>query len=1065
MPDIIHIDLDILALHIEAQNAGLIVRRLLNRYSFESFEVSPTNQAVIGTKGRLRRCFPGPAITIGQERIADATFLEPLTELLAKLDFETPEEVFPTTTKAGSEVVEVRNTVHPRLVTEMLTGILRAVGKPLEVSRIHKHTRDDVVYQNTLKPWRRSPAWLVLRVALQTSLLSQNEKNPHRRYKSLILVFLAYVLESAQKAILPSDTLFIMTAKISRRMLKLELVDSNAWTNYIEKVTGTVQKILTRRWESLEKSPDPQATQRNWLPSKLSFLDDTRLKIPRLKLYLVQMRQRSALISTTQAFISNCHDRISPASLTLPKLNSSEFNSDQTHLNHVDLESWVCNSLDTWLHANIKSKDACMTLGKVIDTYIREASYLYVDEPEEISLVILTSMELWVALDQCALHQHPLLHKYDPGFPPSIFEPLLLPKKTQMERLSRVEKYLATRKKAAKSEYSYIFQTPDSKESFAVQYFEQSSHHQKLRQEIETNATEKRSKKINELAEKRKEYQEMMKNSENMTCGTFTRYSRGRPYSVHDRYCQKCDLKSRAEKLRIDIHEWPLPQRDLQAKAAVFELHVPIDFGQWRDTTYRLLVDILTNKRDVPSRGGGGNTGGTMIPLYDYLGLMQFTRFGSERVRLASSTKPFIVSHYNNIEVSRANETNVCVNNGLNYRLHDRHEGEWTDELLGRCDIRGKCTQKIPSGLYEKLQSVVDRTSHTSNEIIARQAECPAVLTMHEYYAFGTMRAGHRLQWRNIARELAACVLNFNCQEVHVLVTQAAWQAGPISDDVCRDSHVDLEEKEFGISLLLVLSNAVHAIESNWQNVTAARTFVALTSRLLSLCACVEVRDGCFGLLRRARAILLRWSRELGQSLQKGQENEEELARLNRRILEMALTCYGTFDVDLSHLPYLIGSDEDVADATECSVIIHDRCPAAIDELPSSIKVLLRRHRRLACLLEPTLRDKITKTPNGLNSTVGRLWMGYKPGSSWKALNSPSERWLVTKTSKQNDISSVPVHYNLLEGTLLVNGSPLTRLPHSYEAHPTFRRIFGEVSKMRSFGKEVDRLMSHTEIF
>ena len=46
----------------------------------------------MGTKGRLRRCFPGPAMTICRDRIADASFLEPLAELLTKLDAETHKE-------------------------------------------------------------------------------------------------------------------------------------------------------------------------------------------------------------------------------------------------------------------------------------------------------------------------------------------------------------------------------------------------------------------------------------------------------------------------------------------------------------------------------------------------------------------------------------------------------------------------------------------------------------------------------------------------------------------------------------------------------------------------------------------------------------------------------------------------------------------------------------------------------------------------------------------------------------------------------------------------------------
>jgi len=94
----------------------------------------------------------------------DASFLEPLAELLVKVDAETPQEVLPTATKAHSKVIETMDTVHPRFVTEMLTGILRAVGQPRNVSRIHKHTRDHVLWKDTLKPWRRSALWLFLRV-------------------------------------------------------------------------------------------------------------------------------------------------------------------------------------------------------------------------------------------------------------------------------------------------------------------------------------------------------------------------------------------------------------------------------------------------------------------------------------------------------------------------------------------------------------------------------------------------------------------------------------------------------------------------------------------------------------------------------------------------------------------------------------------------------------------------------------------------------------------------------------------------------------------------------------
>lgn len=1035
-------------MHIRGQNAGLIVRRFSDQYSFESFELSPTTEAIIGTRGRLRRCFPGPVIAIGQDRIADASFLESLAELLVKVDAETPEEVLPIAKKAHSKVIETRDTVHPRFITEMLTGILRAVGQPRNVPRIHKHTRDDVLWKDALKPWRRSALWLFLRVSLQTSLMRDDNEEPHRRYKSFMIFFMTHVLGGALEASLPSDTLFLMTAKISRRALKLGAEDGTAWLQYTQTTIEAVQQELIRRWSSLEKHPDPLGTQLNWQPSQLSFLHDTELTLSNLRLYLARARARSASSSTYHHFTSDCGRRISNCSSGLPDLDLLLGRDEcQVRLYLADLELWVHHSLNDWLRANLERKDACTALAKVTETYATAASCAYTDMPEDISLMLLTTMDLWVALDKCALHHYPLLHDYDPGFPPSLFEPLLLPREAQMERLLRVEQHLSTRRNAATPGFPSIFQSVDASKSFAVRYFEQPPyHHQELRRKIEAEATTERSQKLSELAKKRQRYQELIEQSDGMDCQYISRWRRRREVSEHSKSCQKCRLKSNAKELTIDIHEWPLPEGDLEAKTAVFELDVPTGISKWRDITYSIIVDMFSVDPGVqaPRRDKGKQKG--VYALRSYIGLQKFLKSQAGRLQLTSNTKPFVISHYRHQKISHANETNVCVNNGLNYSLYDSKKLKWTRELLDCCDVREKCTLKLPPGPYRKLQYTVNNTIHTSNEVIASQARCPEVLTMHEYYAFGTLRSGHRLQWRNIARELTARILNFNCHETHALLTQAAWQVGPFSKgEVRRESHADLEEEEFGRSLLSTLNDAVGTIEGNWQGATAARTFIALAARLLSLSTCNAVQEGCCRFLRRARVISLHWTRELGQKLQGGQK-EEELKTLNARTLEMALTCHGTFDVDPHHVPYLLESDEDIAVVTECSIIVHDRCPVVIDDLPAPIKTLLRRHWRLLHALEPLLRKRILGVCNGLDKTIGRLWASYVPGSPWRTLKMPSERWLVTEISNEGGSSSMLVHYNLLEGSLLVNGSPLTRLPRSYESHPTFRRLFGEVT-------------------
>jgi hypothetical protein len=144
--------------------------------------------------------------------MAEPSFREALAQLLARLDIDTPIESVPVVSKAGSHTPEIRDTVHPKFVTEMLTGILRSMGHPADVSRIHKRTRDDVLWKDALKPWRRSSLWLLLRVALQTSLIVGHED--HRPYKSFMVFFMARILERALQAAVPSDTLFVITTKI-----------------------------------------------------------------------------------------------------------------------------------------------------------------------------------------------------------------------------------------------------------------------------------------------------------------------------------------------------------------------------------------------------------------------------------------------------------------------------------------------------------------------------------------------------------------------------------------------------------------------------------------------------------------------------------------------------------------------------------------------------------------------------------------------------------------------------------------------------------------------------------
>ncbi|PQE23338.1 hypothetical protein CJF30_00011223 [Rutstroemia sp. NJR-2017a BBW] len=117
--------------------------------------------------------------------------------------------------------------------------------------------------------------------------------------------------------------------------------------------------------------------------------------------------------------------------------------------------------------------------------------------------------------------------------------------------------------------------------------------------------------------------------------------------------------------------------------STVFELDVPTAIARWRDTTYSLLVDTLSphippNRRKTRK----------VYRMDKFNGLGKYFHSRSARLQLASTTKSFTQAHYSSKPMSQATETNICVNNGLQYAMYDSRLGDWTEDLLGRCDVQ-----------------------------------------------------------------------------------------------------------------------------------------------------------------------------------------------------------------------------------------------------------------------------------------------------------------------------------------------------------------------------------------
>jgi hypothetical protein len=761
--------------------------------------------------------------------------------------------------------------------------------------------------------------------------------------------------------------------------------------------------------------------------------------------------------------------RISLDSDVIPKKFSVvEKGGNARRLLLADVEMWTHNCLSAWEATNIDRASACSDVANLIKDYVSEASATYEGDPEAISLMYLTVLDLWVCLDKMATKHEPILLDYEPGFPPALFEPLLLPRKCQMERLLAVEKHIVSRKTRSNPACSSVFSSFSAKNSIAVRYFKQSPMHQKLYADIERDAFVVREKKKQELIRKEEEQAnlEAKAAATEHTMQSHWKYNKHTHVSEettrHAGSCQKCAWTNQAASLTIDVHEWPLPSDSLQAKATVFELKCPATISIWRDCTYYILVDVFTTTSAKQAAGSGKSR--ELYQLQRYDGLQSYYASISNRLEIASVPKPIATSHYRSKTVSGATKFNICVEHALRYDIYDSMTSTLAVEFLGYCGIRENCSQQLPQGPYRSLQTFVTDTKHTPNEVIADQSICPPEVSIHEFFAFGHLRTGHRLQWQNIALALVDGNLRFNQEATRILITQAAWETGPSSlgnNDVLRESHTVLEDASFSMDIVESLHSAMAATEENWQGATSVRTFIALALRILTVSPHIKVRKQCLRVLAAARQATLSWMRKLAEKLRSCDEDHQRES-WRSSALEVALSCSTTFDVDLSDMRELLTTGNSVAVFIECAVTIYDLCPASRSGLPKQIRQSLFGFSRMTHAMETTLHDILIQDSSGLDQTLRQLWTAYRPGSPWRATKEGEKEWLMTETFENEVPKSAVVHFNLLSGSLLVNGSPLSRLPRSYETHTSYQRLFGAVSPL-PFLDRISLLISTTE--
>ena len=1029
---------DVLVYIVRAQNAAVTFRRQPKETLVESFEVSPRTAAVMSAAAKLVCSYPGPAITVPNIVFDDETFCKELANFLSIMDKDVLAP--PTTRKAGSEVVEERDTAHPRYITELLTGILRAVGRPADIERISKRIGDDVVWKDSKLPWRRSSLWLVIRVALQITL----DRNGLGRtmYKTFMLFLMNDLARQALLHDMSNDVLQWISAKLSRRLAKLAIEAPDWLSDVVLETCVDIRTLLNKRWTQVQAD---ETISLPWNPLELDFSADTQLTLLNSSGYISNALQTQCLDCPSSSFDPKKRLRGTlEVFLSVDKTFFQRASNDEPYMTLYDLEREVGEGIDNWVARIPKSgvDDACERLEFLASSYAIAAKRSYAGNPEDFSRMLLTVIEFWIALDKLVVEKIPILRDYSPEVPVSLLERLIIRDPLHLRRLPLAVGYIRQRARNAQEGRSVFSDTMDE-QSFAVRYFDESLHLQSLRDRILDRAGSEREIKCRELENENERYANLYQKAFH-TSHTYTTNQYG--WLVHDYQwcCPRCTIDSEMQRMKIALHEWPLPTDPHHVARVIFELECPISFNMWRSTILHLVELCSSSVESVKP----------YLELHRYSGLQgYYQRHSRSRVTLASDTKPFIQSHYGTTRIP-AEESEVCVNNGLTFYGFDTKESVRTSEPFKGCDISSLCAYQLPTpGPYQNLQHYLKDTTHTSNEVLCNQANCHKDLSIHEFIAFGHLRSGPFLQWLNMLREIRANTLRFRRDEIHFLFAQASCQVGPVSVMGRLKWHDELSLSLFRRSLLRELEVLATTMAGNWLEAVTMATIVVLVSRMLA--TDVKYRDTdaqALDLLRKIREQTFSWVLELSRKLEDANDADGETLR--RRLRDVAAICRSTFEVGSIDVRQLLEDPKSLEILLSCAIIIHNNTSAKSDATGSMSRLLISRDRRLAWKLERMVCSLIEEGHDGISSAVKRVCAAYHGGEKWKRVALEGCCWFTSNTSASEDQQSQEISLNIFDGTLLVDGRPLGRLPLTIQKDSLFTSIFRDVSNCQTwYGK------------
>jgi hypothetical protein len=201
--------------------------------------------------------------------------------------------------------------------------------------------------------------------------------------------------------------------------------------------------------------------------------------------------------------------------------------------------------------------------------------------------------------------------------------------------------------------------------------------------------------------------------------------------------------------IRIAVFERPLPADNITRRCVVFELQVPHQFAVWRDATYAVLSACSGGVKEKPDG--------------DLSILSSYPSYKSRFSRPYEGTSLSLLPIEPGMTARESPHSHTTSNQiALNVKLSNFHQRQIVGIKPVLCRFRSRlpisaspCAMEItPDGPYKHCNLLFRVRLIPPIKSSPRKDACSTTITLHDYEAFGHLRAGHKLQWRNMLKEL-----------------------------------------------------------------------------------------------------------------------------------------------------------------------------------------------------------------------------------------------------------------------------------------------------------------------